>query len=130
MLQKIMVPLLLALLATACATTTVRTAGNVGPAVVPVVAEAGALARGLATLPDAERTAAAARIDRLLATLDDATLAREAAALPAGDPLYDFAGRALLNRGLPLPRPFTRGSDWRFDAGVIVLRCAWRYCCR
>ncbi|HEY9255344.1 MAG TPA: penicillin-binding protein activator, partial [Stenotrophomonas sp.] len=30
------------------------------------------------------------------------------AALPPGDPLYNFAGRALLNRGLPLPRPFDR----------------------
>lgn len=56
-------------------------------------------------------------IERLLARQDDAGLARQAAALPAGDPLYDFAGQALLNRGLPLPRPFDRGAQWRFDAG-------------
>lgn len=47
-------------------------------------------------------------IMRLLAALDDNTLRARATALPAGDPLYNFAGRALLNRGLPLPRPFDR----------------------
>jgi outer membrane PBP1 activator LpoA protein len=51
-----------------------------------------------------------------LATLDDAALAREAAATPAEEPLYNFLGRALIARGLPLPHPFARG-DWRFDAG-------------
>ena len=55
-------------------------------------------------------------ISRLLATLDDATLAKEAAATPAEEPLYNFLGRALIARGLPLPHPFARG-DWRFDAG-------------
>jgi len=30
--------------------------------------------------------------------------------LPAGDPLYTFAGRVLLRRGLPLPHPFERGG--------------------
>ena len=49
-------------------------------------------------------------IEQLLAQLDDATLARDAAKLPAGDPLYTFAGRVLLRRGLPLPHPFERGS--------------------
>ena len=78
------------------------------------------------------------RIERLLAGLDDATLAREAAALPAGEPLYNFAGRALLNRGLPLPRPFDRGGNWRFDAGNRPPADSdgyrpprsWRCCCR
>lgn len=56
-------------------------------------------------------------IERLLARQDDASLTRQAAALPAGDPLYPFAGQALLNRGLPLPRPFDRGEQWRFDFG-------------
>ena len=54
-------------------------------------------------------------IVRLLAALNDATLQARAAALPAGDPLYNFAGRALLSRGLPLPRPFDRGAQWGFD---------------
>src|SRR5436190_16222245 len=54
-------------------------------------------------------------INRILAGLDDAALSRNAAALPAGDPLYVFAGQALLRRGLPLPRPFDRGG-WKFDA--------------
>ncbi|MFT4179226.1 MAG: penicillin-binding protein activator [Thermomonas sp.] len=72
--------------------------------------QARALAQEHATLPGAARNANAARIDALLAQLDDATLAREAARLPVGDPLYNFAGRALVARGLPLPRPFDRGD--------------------
>ena len=72
------------------------------------IAEAEQLARQDAQLAGQAREDNAARIARLLAGLDDATLAREAAALPAGDPLYNFAGRALLNRGLALPRPFDR----------------------
>src|SRR5690606_20931443 len=59
----------------------------------------------------------AREIERLLATLDDATLASAAAALPEGDPLYSFAGRALLARGLPLPRPFDLGLLWQAHAG-------------
>ncbi|MCS3359150.1 penicillin-binding protein activator [Xanthomonas translucens] len=54
-------------------------------------------------------------IVRQLAALDDATLKARAAALPAGDPLYNFAGRALISRGLALPRPFDRGEQWGFD---------------
>ncbi|MBB4128029.1 hypothetical protein GGR77_003351 [Xanthomonas translucens] len=54
-------------------------------------------------------------IVRQLAALNDATLQARAAALPAGDPLYNFAGRALISRGLPLPRPFDRGEQWGFD---------------
>lgn len=58
-----------------------------------------------------------AQIDALLAQLDDDTLSREAAALPAGDPLYNHLARALLSRGLPLPRPMERGA-WKFDAAA------------
>jgi len=54
-------------------------------------------------------------IVRQLAALNDATLQARAAALPAGDPLYNFAGRALISRGLALPRPFDRGEQWGFD---------------
>jgi outer membrane PBP1 activator LpoA protein len=72
--------------------------------------EAQALAQGHAALSGPARTTNASRIEALLAGLDDATLARDAARLPVGDPLYSFAGRALLNRGLPLPRPFDRGD--------------------
>ena len=99
--------MLLAALA-GCASTEVQRA----PTVVenPAIAEARALAREQATLSGRARSDAAARIDALLARLDDATLSREAAALPQGEPLYNPPA-ALLNRGLPLPRPFDR-SDW------------------
>lgn len=56
-------------------------------------------------------------ITRLLAGLDDATLSSRTAALPAGDPLYNHAGRALIARGLPLPRPFDRDAAWQLDTG-------------
>ena len=115
---RIVLPLLLALCLGACTSTTVRPAAPAAALQSPAIAEATLLAGSLASLPPAERGATASRIDRLLATLDDATLAREAAALPEGNPLYDFAGRALLNRGLPLPRPFARGGTWTFDAGA------------
>lgn len=98
--------LLLALCLAGCAATSVRAPAASRPD--PAFAEARTLAAGLSALPATERQASGARIDRLIARLDDATLAREAAALPAGDPLYDFAGRALITRGLPLPRPFDR----------------------
>jgi outer membrane PBP1 activator LpoA protein len=81
----------------------------------PAVAEAQALARAHAGLSGQARTDNAARIDALLAQLDDAALSRTASGLAAGNPLYNFAGRALLNRGLPLPRPFDRG-EWNFEA--------------
>ncbi|MGV8942120.1 MAG: penicillin-binding protein activator [Lysobacter sp.] len=73
----------------------------------PVVAEASELLRN---------GAGDGAIDALLAQLDNATLAREAAALPIGDPLYNHLARALQARGLPLPRPLDR-TPWRFDAG-------------
>ncbi|HZH43424.1 MAG TPA: penicillin-binding protein activator, partial [Lysobacter sp.] len=82
------------------------------------VEQARTLARTLAGLSGAERAAAEGEIERLLGQLDDATLAGAAASLPAGDPLYNYAGRALLQRGLPLPRPFDRGEAWRLPADV------------
>ena len=117
--QKIIVPLLIALLSVGCAAVEVSRPGP-GPVVSdmhPAIAEAAELARDDAALSGQARLDNARRIERLLAGLDDATLARETAALPPGNPLYNFAGRALLNRGLPLPRPFERGGNWRFDAG-------------
>ena len=54
-----------------------------------------------------------ARIERLLAGLDNATLARDAAALPAGDPLYLLAGRALLQS-----RPAVAASVRSRRAGI------------
>ena len=85
--------------------------------VSPAFASAATLARQDGALSGQARSDNAREIDRLLGTLDDATLARDAASLPAGDPLYNFAGRALQRRGLPLPRPFDRGAQWHFDAG-------------
>ena len=87
--------------------------------------EAQALARGHAALSGQARADNAMRIDALLAQLDDASLGRDAARLPAGDPLYPFAGRALLNRGLPLPRPFDRG-EWNFDGRPPADRDGYR----
>ena len=99
-----------------CATVQVdRPQAQAGPS-DPNFAQARELARNDATLAGQARSDNARAIDRLLAGLDDATLAREAAALSAGDPLYNFAGRALQRRGLPLPRAFDRGA-WKFDAG-------------
>jgi hypothetical protein len=97
----------------ACATTSTTTATAPSAAGAnSAIAAAGQLAREDARLSGQAREDNAAKIARLLAGLDDATLAREAAALPPGDPLYNFAGRALLNRGLPLPRPFDRQSGF------------------
>ena len=106
--------LILALLA-GCAT--VQTSGT--PAARSrnaSIVQADALARQAATQGGAERAQTEKQIESLLAALDDATLQREAATLPAGDPLYNYAGRALLRRGLSLPRPFDR-TAWKFDAG-------------
>lgn len=81
------------------------------------VAAAADLARHHASLSGAARAENAQAIDRLLATLDDDTLASAAAALPLGDPLYSFAGRALMARGLPLPRAFDLRALWAVHAG-------------
>jgi len=107
--------LLLAALFAGCATTQVSGPAKSGHVSTGAFADAAALARNDATLTGQARTDNARQIDRLLAGVDNAALAREASALPAGDPLYAFVGRALLNRGLPLPRPFDRGVQWRFD---------------
>lgn len=108
--------LLLALLFAGCATTA-RTGGSHGdgPSTNAALREAAALARNDAALSGAAKSENARQITALLAGVDDATLSREAARLPAGDPLYDFAGKALLSRGLPLPRPFDSAAQWRFD---------------
>lgn len=76
-----------------------------------------AQARSLAdtALTGAPRQENQRAIVRLLAGLDDATLSSRATALPANAPLYNFAGRALIARGLPLPRPFTRDQQWQVD---------------
>ena len=98
-----------------CATVEVDRPAPAAAVQKPLIAEAQALARAHADLSGQARADNGQRIESLLAQLDDATLAREAAALPTGDPLYNFAGRALINRGLPLPRPFDR-AEWKFDS--------------
>ena len=112
-----LVALLLVALLASCATTPSAVPATSAVRFAPAFANAATLARQDAALSGQARADNGNEIDRLLATLDDATLARDAAALPSGDPLYTFAGRALQRRGLPLPRPFDRGSQWRFDAG-------------
>lgn len=72
-------------------------------------------ARAHAALTGKARTDNQQAIAGLLGTLDDATLRSRAAALPANEPLYNFAGRALIARGLPLPRPFDREQAVQFD---------------
>ncbi|HLS83227.1 MAG TPA: penicillin-binding protein activator [Arenimonas sp.] len=62
-----------------------------------------------------ERAEAMQAIEQYLGRLQDEELAALAAALPTGDPLYLHAGRALLQRGLPLPRPFQRGAGQGLD---------------
>ncbi len=115
-LKHLAIALMLSTLAaiTGCASVDVQPAAPRAQ-VNSVFAEARTLASQHASLPASARAANAARIEVLLAQLDDASLSRNAADLATGDPLYNFAGRALLNRGLPLPRAFDRG-DWRFDA--------------
>ncbi len=65
----------------------------------------------LASLPRNQRADSVRRIEKLLAAQPDAALAAGAAALPAGHPLYTYAGRSLTQRGLPLPRPYDRGTS-------------------
>lgn len=77
--------------------------------------QAETLAKQAVTQGAAERVQTDKQIDALIASLDNATLQREAASLAAGSPLYNYAGRALLRRGLPLPRPFDRAA-WKFAA--------------
>ncbi|KAF1708851.1 LppC family lipoprotein [Pseudoxanthomonas kalamensis DSM 18571] len=105
---------LLALLLAAC-TGSQNVRETPASAMHAVFVEAGALAGNHASLQGDARADNARQIYALLARMDDAALARNAAALPVGDPLYDFAGQALLRRGLPLPRPFDSAARWRFD---------------
>lgn len=113
-LKQLAIAASLALLA-ACSTVEVQPRTGSAPVRASEFGEAQALARTHASLSGQARADNAARIEALLAGLDNAELSRGAASLAEGDPLYVFAGRALLNRGLPLPRAFDR-SDWRFDA--------------
>lgn len=64
------------------------------------------------TLAQADARGNAGQIEALLASLDDASLARHTAALAANDPLYAFAARAMLRRGLNPPHPFDHGWDF------------------
>lgn len=113
-IKAILVAAAFALFAAGCIS--VPTASPTRAEHLPAIAAAGALARNDATLSGQARSDNARQIERLLAGLDNATLTRAAAAMPIGDALYNFAGRALLARGLPLPRPFDRDGNWRFDA--------------
>ena len=85
--------LVLLLALAGCASTEVRAPTPIAYAAETVQAQA--LAAGHAALSGQARRDNADAIDRLLAQLDDASLARDAARLPAGDPLYNFAGRVL-----------------------------------
>ncbi len=99
-------------------TTTGQTAKPSQMRINPIIAETSALARNHDALSGQAKIDNAQAIDRLLGGLDNAALTNEATAMPAGDPLYNFAGRELLRRGLALPRAFDReSSDWRFNAG-------------
>lgn len=60
-----------------------------------------------ADLPRRERSENTRNIQTLLMRLDDDALAFGAASLPTGHPLYPHAARALIARGLPLPRPYS-----------------------
>ncbi len=111
---RLLAPALLALLFAGCATTQVSSPASTQQDRA-AFAQAAELARAQAGLSGQAKADNVKQIERLLASVDDATLARESAKLPAGDPLYAFAGKALLNRGLPLPRPFDSAARWNFD---------------
>ena len=66
---------------------------------------AATLSRVLPLLPAEQRGQLQAEIAGLLARVDDNSLRDRSAALPAGDAFYNLAGRALIARGLTLPRP-------------------------
>ncbi len=103
-------PLILALALAGCAGVSNVSRTPVAHAYSGAFSEARGLAANHAGLSGQARRDNGAAIDRLLAQLDDTSLARDAARLTAGDPLYNFAGRALLRRGLPLPHAFDRGD--------------------
>lgn len=124
-LSRILAPLLAAALFAGCATTQVSSPATPKAQASATIAQAATLAKQDATLSGQARIDNAREIERLLAGLDNATLSRDAAALPAGDPLYNFAGRALLARGLALPRPFDHGQ-WKFDTRPPADRDGYR----
>ncbi|PZO08845.1 MAG: LppC family lipoprotein [Lysobacteraceae bacterium] len=72
---------------------------------------AGELAWRLDSLNRDARAASVRRIDALLSKLPDATLASASSTVPVGYPVYLYAGRALTQRGLPLPRPYDRSAS-------------------
>jgi len=114
LLRALLVVALVAGMAACATVTTTGPAGSKEVALDPAFVQARDLANNAGALPADQVAANRRNIERLLAGLDNDTLARNAAALPAGDPLYPYAGKALLARGLPLPRPFDRGG-WQFD---------------
>ena len=101
----------------ACAPTQTGNVRTTPVRVNATVAEAAQLARQHDSLNGQARSENGKAIERLLGGLDNPTLSLEAAQLPAGDPLYNFMGRELQRRGLPLPRPFDHESGWRFNVG-------------
>lgn len=121
--------LLVALLAAGCAQVATRPQAPVDSAANAasreVIRQARERASANAGLQGAERRANEAEIERLLGQLDDAALQREAAALPTGDALYRFAGRALVRRGLELPRAYDR-AGWSFDNRPAAERDGYR----
>jgi outer membrane PBP1 activator LpoA protein len=112
---RVLIAMLLLLLAGCASVPTGGAPASRGPRSEAMV-QAEALARQAVSQAGAERVQTEKQIETLLAALDNASLQREAASLAVGDPLYNYAGRALLRRGLPLPRPFDR-SAWKFNAG-------------
>ncbi|HEX5756987.1 MAG TPA: penicillin-binding protein activator [Arenimonas sp.] len=71
----------------------------------------------LGELDRSDRAAHQREIERLLAKLGNEAIAARTAELPAGHPLYPYAGRSLSQRGLPLPRPYQRSAA---DLGETV----------
>ncbi len=119
MIKRMFLALAVAMLFAGCSTVQVSERPESRPiqTLDPAFLQARELAANEAALSGQAKADNARQIERLLSGLDNATLSGNTAALAAGDPLYAFAGRALLRRGLPLPRPFDRGAQWRFDAG-------------
>ena len=98
----------LLLLLTLASCSNVNTKPTVSPAQQAAEAsfrQAEQLSLAFAGADTRERVGIARQIQEVLATLGNDDLARRSAALPFGHPLYAFAGRELLRRGLPLPRP-------------------------
>lgn len=122
---RILVPLLLAAALGSCATSQVSGPSTPRAQASAALTQASTLARQDATLAGQARADNAREIERLLASLDDATLRRDAANLPANDPLYNFVGRALLRRGLDLPHGFDR-SAWKLGALPAADRDGYR----